>query len=187
LFQITQSSYNFTSFATFALMSELASCEFYDDLVRDNCAGSGAFTIVSNIVRSEILCHRGQFSRTRFHSRVTLCELVDRYRRFGLTISFLSTIRIFLAVPLHAMEALREGRYSSYSFTTSSLDGGEWSASCPGHALPPGKGPPGIHWTGGWVGPRAGLDTEARGKMLLPQPGIEPRSPGRPVRSQTLH
>jgi hypothetical protein len=32
--------------------------------------------------------------------------------------------------------------YSSYSFTTWALDGGEWSASRPGRALPPGKGPP---------------------------------------------
>jgi hypothetical protein len=31
--------------------------------------------------------------------------------------------------------------YSSYSFTNSSLGGGEWSASRPGYALPPGKGP----------------------------------------------
>jgi hypothetical protein len=30
-----------------------------------------------------------------------------------------------------------ERRYSSYSFSTSALDGGEWSASRPGHALPP--------------------------------------------------
>jgi hypothetical protein len=37
------------------------------------------------------------------------------------------------------------------------------------------------------VGPRAGLDTEVRGKFLLPLPGIEPRSPGRPARSQTLY
>jgi hypothetical protein len=44
---------------------------------------------------------------------------------------------------------------------------------------------PGTHWSGGWVGPRAGLDTDARGEILLPLPGIEPRSPGRPVRSQT--
>jgi hypothetical protein len=28
------------------------------------------------------------------------------------------------------------------------------------------------------VGPRAGLDTEARGKILSTLPGIEPRSPG---------
>jgi hypothetical protein len=35
-----------------------------------------------------------------------------------------------------------EDVYSSYSFMTSALDGGEWSASRPSHALPPGKGPP---------------------------------------------
>jgi hypothetical protein len=35
-----------------------------------------------------------------------------------------------------------ERRYSSYSFSTSALDEGEWSASRPGRALPPGKGPP---------------------------------------------
>jgi hypothetical protein len=35
-----------------------------------------------------------------------------------------------------------ERRYSSYSFTTSALDEGEWSASRPGRALQPGKGPP---------------------------------------------
>jgi hypothetical protein len=31
---------------------------------------------------------------------------------------------------------------SSYSFSTSALDGGEWSASRPGRTLLPGKGPP---------------------------------------------
>jgi hypothetical protein len=46
-------------------------------------------------------------------------------------------------VPLHAVEALGGGerRYSSYSYLTSALDGGEWSASRPGRALPPGKEP----------------------------------------------
>jgi hypothetical protein len=34
-----------------------------------------------------------------------------------------------------------ERRNSSYSFLTSARDGGEWSASRPGRALPPGKGP----------------------------------------------
>jgi hypothetical protein len=37
------------------------------------------------------------------------------------------------------------------------------------------------------VGPRAGLDTVVRGKIFSPLPGIEPRSPGRQARSQTLH
>jgi hypothetical protein len=32
--------------------------------------------------------------------------------------------------------------YSSYSFTTSTLDRDQWSASGPGHALSPEKGPP---------------------------------------------
>jgi hypothetical protein len=60
-----------------------------------------------------------------------------------------------------------ERRYNSYSYWTSALDGGEWSASRPGRALPPGKGPP-VHWIGGWVGPRAGLDAGARRKILCP-------------------
>jgi hypothetical protein len=37
---------------------------------------------------------------------------------------------------------LGDRRYSSYSFLTSALERGEWSASCPGRALPPGKEPP---------------------------------------------
>jgi hypothetical protein len=35
-----------------------------------------------------------------------------------------------------------ESMYSSYSFTISALDGGEWSASRPGRAFPPVKGAP---------------------------------------------
>jgi hypothetical protein len=35
-----------------------------------------------------------------------------------------------------------EKRYSSYSFSASALDGGEWSAPLPGRVLAPGKGPP---------------------------------------------
>jgi hypothetical protein len=70
-----------------------------------------------------------------------------------------------------------ERRYSPYSFLTSALDGGEWSASRPSRALPLGKDP-GNHCTGVWVGPRASLDTEARGIIISPLPGIEPQSPG---------
>jgi hypothetical protein len=36
----------------------------------------------------------------------------------------------------------------------------------------PGQRAPGTHCIGGWVGPRAGLDPEVRGKILW---GIEPR------------
>jgi hypothetical protein len=76
------------------------------------------------------------------------------------------------------MEALGgESRYSSYSFTTSALDGGEWSASRPGRVFTPGERTPGTHCTGGWVGPRAGLDTEDRGKILCPCRGSNPDRP----------
>jgi hypothetical protein len=64
-----------------------------------------------------------------------------------------------------SMEAQRERRYSSYSFSTSALDD-ERSASRPCHALTPGKWPPGTRWIEGRVGPRAGLYTEVRGKIL---------------------
>jgi hypothetical protein len=55
-------------------------------------------------------------------------------------------------------------RYSSHPFSTLALDGAEWSASLPNRALAPGKD---LRYKfyrrlGGWVGPRAGLDTEAR-------------------------
>jgi hypothetical protein len=46
-------------------------------------------------------------------------------------------------VPLQTMQAhLGDRRYSSYPFLTSVLEGGEWSASRPGRALPPDKEPP---------------------------------------------
>jgi hypothetical protein len=54
----------------------------------------------------------------------------------------------------------------------------------PGRALPPGKGPSGIHYTGGWVGLRVYLFTVARGNILcLCRGSISVR----PVCSQTLH
>jgi hypothetical protein len=54
---------------------------------------------------------------------------------------------------------------SSYSFTMSALDGGEWSASRPGRALVPGKEPP-IPFVleAGWA-PEP-VWTQARGKIL---------------------
>jgi hypothetical protein len=68
------------------------------------------------------------------------------------------------AVPQHTYGGA--GMYSSYSFTISALYGGEWSASRPGRALTRER-TPGTHWTGDWVGLRAGLDTQVRGKVLF--------------------
>jgi hypothetical protein len=69
-----------------------------------------------------------------------------------------------------------ERRYSSYSFLTSALDGGDGQRHAPA-ALYPGERTPGTHWTGGWVGPRAGLDTEARGRIRCPCRGSNPYRP----------
>jgi hypothetical protein len=76
-----------------------------------------------------------------------------------------------------------ERRYSSYSFSTLALDGAKLSASRPGRTLAVGKGPPvPTVQEAGWA-----PDTDARGEILSPLPGIEPRSPGCPARSQTLY
>jgi hypothetical protein len=47
----------------------------------------------------------------------------------------------YKAVSLNPWRRLGERWYSSYSFSTSALDGGEWPASRPGRALASGKGP----------------------------------------------
>jgi hypothetical protein len=57
-----------------------------------------------------------------------------------------------------------EKRYSSYSLSTSELDG----VSFQRHAsagLYPRERTTGTHWIGGWVGLRAGLDTGTRGTI----------------------
>jgi hypothetical protein len=41
-------------------------------------------------------------------------------------------------------------------------------------ALCPGERTPGTHFTGGWVGLRAGLDTEVKGEILCPCRGSKP-------------
>jgi hypothetical protein len=60
---------------------------------------------------------------------------------------------VLKAVPLHATKALGgERTYSSYSFSTSALGEGDWSASGPARALAPGKGTPApIGQEAGWA------------------------------------
>jgi hypothetical protein len=57
-----------------------------------------------------------------------------------------------------------------YSSKTSALEGGKWSAARPGRTLPRER--PGTHCTGGWVGPRAGLE----GRKISAPPGFDPRT-----------
>jgi hypothetical protein len=68
-----------------------------------------------------------------------------------------------------------------HSFLTSALVAGESSASRPGR-FTPGEGAPGTHWIGGWVDPRAGLDTTEKWKFLT-LPGHELWSLSLPARS----
>jgi hypothetical protein len=68
------------------------------------------------------------------------------------------------AVPQHTYGGTGGRMYSSYSFTTSALDEVSGQRQTPA-ALCPAERTPGTHCTGGWVGPRAGLDTEVRGKV----------------------
>jgi hypothetical protein len=73
--------------------------------------------------------------------------------------------------------------YTSYSFSTSALEGGDWSASRPGRALPPGKEPqvPTVQ-EAGWAP-----------EPVWTQRGEEKSSacrgsnPGRAIRSQALY
>jgi hypothetical protein len=56
-----------------------------------------------------------------------------------------------------------------------------WVSDTPRPRFTPGDRTPGTHWTGDWVGPRAGLDTPARRKILylcrgsnLDRPVVQP-------------
>jgi hypothetical protein len=78
--------------------------------------------------------------------------------------------------PATSMQTTTGEDITSYLFLTSVVDGGEWSASRPSHALPPGKEPryPLDRRLGdlqSWSGHR-GLK-----KNPLPPPRFEPRSP----------
>jgi hypothetical protein len=53
----------------------------------------------------------------------------------------------------------------SHIFLTSTLAGGEWSATHAGR-LTSRERAPGTHFIGGWVGPRAGLDDAGKRKFL---------------------
>jgi hypothetical protein len=79
------------------------------------------------------------------------------------------------------MHTLRgRGSITPYSFMTSALDGDEWSASRPSHALSPGKDP---GQEAGWV-PELIWTQRLRGKTLCSCRGS---NPGHPVCIRTLY
>jgi hypothetical protein len=81
------------------------------------------------------------------------------------------------------MEAQGGAGYSSYSFMTSALDGASDQLHVPAVFHPRGR-TPGTHCTGGWLGLRAGLDTETREKILCHCRESNYNRSDRPVRNQ---
>jgi hypothetical protein len=78
-------------------------------------------------------------------------------------------VKLFLCLTSnHVMKTHGRLEVQLHAFVTSVLNGGEWSASrlglfTPGIEL-------GTHWTGGWVGLRAGLDVLTKRKHIFPTP-----------------
>jgi hypothetical protein len=83
----------------------------------------------------------------------------------------------------HHVSAMGERRYSSYSLFNLALDGVSGQRHAPA-ALYPQERTTGTHWIGGWVGLRAGLDTEVNEKILCFCRGS---NLGRPDCGQTLY
>jgi hypothetical protein len=96
--------------------------------------------------------------------------------KYSARILILHTRKTEVKLPLHAMEALGGRGVRLLLILDLGTRWGEWSASRPGRAFTPGERTPGTHCTGDWMGPRTGLDTEARGKILCPCRGSNPGS-----------
>jgi hypothetical protein len=76
-------------------------------------------------------------------------------------------------------------KYSSYSFMTSLLNGGEWSASRTGHAIAQGKDP--RYLLDRKLGEPHCRSGQRLEKNPLTLPEIDPQSPGRTVRRKTIY
>jgi hypothetical protein len=115
----------------------------------ENAYSSGAF--LSNLVRNVVCYDEGIKNISSIACQTYHTEYMPLAHAFPLTrvadkktiflINFLrSNIKKGINCPATRHGGVWGGRrYSSYSFLTSALDGGEWSASRPGRALPPGK------------------------------------------------
>jgi hypothetical protein len=77
-------------------------------------------------------------------------------------------VKLSKTVPLHVMELLG-GRGSKAATHSRPRHYMGWAVSItPRPRCTPGERTSGTHFSGGWVDPRAGLDTEARGKNRFP-------------------
>jgi hypothetical protein len=87
------------------------------------------------------------------------------------------------AVPTRLAGAKIDTEHRSYSFLTSILDRGWVVSVTPRPRFTPGERSPLTNWTGGWVGLRPALATEARKRILCL---CRWSNPSPPVCSQTL-
>jgi hypothetical protein len=120
------------------------------------------------------------------HSAVSSCSLATRKPHACGSILYLipqldpPLVKVKLSLCLtehHAMKAYWGVGYSSTHSLISALDGGEWSASCPGRFTNRERAP-GINWIGGWVVPRAVLDTAVvKRKIPSSRRQSNPRTP----------
>jgi hypothetical protein len=129
---------------------------YYLSPVRDAFSGCGGADVLRMCKGSRIgpvRCRCSGYVAGQSGVKVLACyEMLHRYKS--------------KAVPLPSCRLQGGEEYSAYSFLTSALDEGEWSASRPDITPPPPERTPGAHWIGGWLGLRAGLDTDARGEIF---------------------
>jgi hypothetical protein len=97
-----------------------------------------------------------------------------RYRRssFWPLFTFASVNKLSRYSPCRRQEG---EEYFPYSILTSALDGVSGQHHAPA-TLYPRERTAGTHWIGSWVGPTAGLDSDARGSILCFCRGSNPSS-----------
>jgi hypothetical protein len=128
------------------------------------------FTSFVNILYSVGPCHQQIICSCSWFSKVcTVVSIITLFIKVKVNLSLCLTKH-------HAMKAYWEWRYSSTHSFTSTLYGGEWSASRPGRFTLSERAP-GTHWIGGWVGPRAILDAVVKRKIPSPRRESNLRTP----------
>jgi hypothetical protein len=124
--------------------------------------------MLSTVIRSRTYLSKHKFIQN-IYINFTCLSVVNTFiaRLSNGEMRFCSTWGKGKVVPVHNQapchKDVRGSGGIAPAFSTLALDGGEWSASNPGCFTP------GTHWIGGWVSPRAGLDSGEE-KNLLPLP-----------------
>jgi hypothetical protein len=131
---------------------------------------------------SELLKHKNKKNKTFLEALRNLFSFKCFHVLNGTIRNY--KIKVKLKLPLCFSWAPRhdgllgEWRYSSTHSLISALDGGEWSASRPGHFNPRERALC-THWIGGWVDPSAVLDNVVQFPAHAGNRTLEPRSSSR--------